>query len=710
MAEFSLADKLKARSYHMKADSSLARRLILGGICLVVTAVVLALEGKFELFDQAETYTQDLRTRRGKFVPRDPRLVFIGIDKPTYHDDIKEEEAASEPVLKLMRGGFPWTREVWAALIEKLVQAGAKVVVLDIVFASEGVGDAHFSEVLARYTNNVVLGWNALDDEGQFTMVFPNRALIPTPDGKSDPRVGFVAIWPEPDSTVRRGYYRLTMADVYSKVKKEPVEVGADVPVESLAARTLRIMGEPEKLPESREFPLFRYTGPPDLGFRHISILDLFIPLNWQNNYQNGAFFKDKIVLVGPTANIFQDKHATPFQPSVMKGPEIHLNLINAALHRAYIQETSRRADLLMVGFAGLLSLGLCLGLRSPTRRVLVVWLLSGLYFFGVSQWLFDYRNLLVGVVTPLVVLNIAAICALGYEFIVERIGRMKLRATMDLYFSPKVSAYVLANPGSMEARSAEVTLLLTDLRNSTPLAEKLGPGGMFKLLNSVFEVETNAVMGQDGSLEHFLGDQFLTYWGAPLPQPDGANQALRAAMELIQGMEAVKLVQPPEIKALFGYGVALHRGSVLFGNKGSAKRLDFGLVGDTINEAARIESLTKYYGVTLLVSREIFTLLTSPGRHRLLDRVIVKGKSTPVELFEIENARTPPNYADLVKDWDVAFADYTAGKFAEARPVFARLAEQFNDGPSKLMVHRCDELTAYPHADWKGVWKMESK
>ncbi len=694
----------------MKADSPLARRLILSGICLVVTTIMLALEGRFDLFTQAEIYTQDLRTRRGKFVPRDPRLVFVGIDKPNYHDDITEEEAASQPVLKLMRGGFPWTREVWAELIEKLVKSGAKVVVLDIVFASEGVGDAHFAEVLARHTNNVVLGWNALDDEGQFTMVFPNRALIPTPDGKSDPRVGFVAIWPEPDSTVRRGYYRMTMADVFSKVKGQPVEAGADQPVESLAARTLRLLGEADKLPGSSEFPLIRYTGPPGKGFRQISLRDLFLPNNWRDNFSNGAFFKDKIVLVGPTANIFQDKHATPFQPSVMMGPEIHLNLINAALNRAYLRETSRNMDLAAVGVAGLLALGLCLGVRSPTRRLLVVWLFSGVFFFGVSQWLFDQCNLVVGIVTPLVVLNVAAIGALGYEFIVERIGRMKLRATMDLYFSPKVSAYVLANPGSMEARSAEVTLLLTDLRNSTPLAEKLGPGGMFKLLNSVFEVETNAVMGQDGSLEHFLGDQFLTYWGAPLPQPDGANQALRAAMELITGMEQVKAAQTPEVKALFGYGVALHRGSVLFGNKGSAKRLDFGLVGDTINEAARIEAMTKYYGVILLVSREIFTLLTNPGRHRLLDRVIVKGKSTPVELYELENPRTPPNYADLVKDWDAAFADYTAGKFATARPVFAHLAEQFNDGPSKLLVHRCDELTAYPHADWKGVWKMESK
>lgn len=694
----------------MKEEGLLRRRLTLAAICLAVTSLMLALEGRFALFTEGEVYTQDLRTRRGRLVPADPRLVFVGIDKPTYKGHFTPEEEATMPVAKLLGGGFPWTRQVWAELVDKLVKAGARLVVLDIVFAAEGLGDSLFADALKRQSNHVILGWNALEQSGEFTFVFPNPSLIPSEDSRFDPRVGFVAVWADGDGVVRRGFYRLTMADIYERVAEKKVEVGKDQIVESLSARTLRALGEADKLPALGEWPLIRYTGRPDAGFREISLCDLFLPNTWKANYAEGAFFKDKIVLVGPTANIFQDMHTSPFIPARMKGPEVHLNLINAALNRAYIGETSHATNLGAVALAGVVVLGLCLTIKSPVKRLIVIAFVSGLHLFGLSQWLFDARSLLVPVVTPLLVLNLSGVGALGYEFTVELLARRKLRATMDLYFSPKVSAYVLANPGSMEARSAEVTLLLTDLRNSTPLAEKLGPAGIFSLLNHVFEVETNAVMAEDGALEHFLGDQFLTYWGAPQPQHDGPNQALRAALELIKGLEAFKATQPPEVKALFGYGVALHCGSVLFGNKGSAKRLDFGLVGDTVNEAARIESLSKYYGVTLLVSRECFTHLTNPATHRQLDRVIVKGKSTPVELFEIENPRTPPNYGELVKDWDAAFADYSAGKFAEARPVFAKLAEQFNDGPSKLMVHRCDELTAYPPTDWRGVWKMESK
>ena len=107
---------------------------------------------------------------------------------------------------------------------------------------------------------------------------------------------------------------------------------------------------------------------------------------------------------------------------------------------------------------------------------------------------------------------------------------RLKLRATMGLYFSPRIMEHVLKNPGSMEPQQAELTLLLTDLRNSTAIAETLGPGGTFQLLNQVFETQTKAIMAEDGSMEHFLGDQFLSYWGAPDPQPDAADRAFRAA------------------------------------------------------------------------------------------------------------------------------------------------------------------------------------
>jgi class 3 adenylate cyclase len=121
----------------------------------------------------------------------------------------------------------------------------------------------------------------------------------------------------------------------------------------------------------------------------------------------------------------------------------------------------------------------------------------------------------------------------------------------------------------------------LTDVRNSTPLAERLGPEDMLRLLNKVFEVQNRAVFAEEGSLETPVGDQFLAYWGAPDPQPDGSDRALRAALALIEGMQALRESLEPEIRELFGFGVALHTDHALIGNIGSAQYFHYGPVGD---------------------------------------------------------------------------------------------------------------------------------
>ncbi len=255
--------------------------------------------------------------------------------------------------------------------------------------------------------------------------------------------------------------------------------------------------------------------------------------------------------------------------------------------------------------------------------------------------------------------------------------------------------------------------MLLTDLRNSTPLAETLGPKKMFALLNQVFEVQTGAIMKEEGNLEHFLGDQFLSYWGAPQKQPDAPPTAPRVPRSSwIESMETLRgALTPRRCSGFLGYGVALHAGSVLVGNKGSALRLDYGLVGERVNEAARVEALTKYYGLKLLVTRDAFAQFSRhQGRYRLIDRVIVKGKSEPVELFECENPCTPANYTKLCTDYKAAWDEYFFGRFATALKQFEALAQEFSDGPSRILAARCAELQTHPPESWHGVWKMDAK
>ena len=669
----------------------------------------------FAPLQEAEWSAQDWRMRLGRKAAVDPRLVLIGIDRPSYSEGFNEEEVAQVPALAHLQERFPWSREVWATLIDKLVTAGAKVVVLDLVFAGPGEGDEALRQTLDKYRQSVVIGSSISDAEterGNFwRLALPHPEVLNGTEGVSlalDERVGFVNIWPDPDQTLRRAAYRLTNRDV-----QNVIPAGPDAVIESLAARALRAFGRADLLPDGSELRCFRFAGPPGAGYRPHPVGDVLAPKVWQNNYKDGEFFRDKIVLIGPTdARSFHDDHATPFAGARMVGPEIHLNIIGATLAGELLRETSGWTGLFLIAIAGLTSMGLSWWISQPIKRLGLTCLAGAGYLVG-TQLLFDYGNIAALTISPLGVLLLSGILILAHDFISERAERLRLRTTMSYYFSPRVLEEVLTNPGSMQPREAEVTVLLTDLRNSTPLAETLGPEGMFKLLNRVFEVQTTAIMSEEGNLEHFLGDQFLSYWGAPQEQPDAPERALQAARKLIAAMEELKASLEPNVRQLFGYGVALHSGRVLCGNKGSAMRLDYGLVGDTINEAARVESLTKYYGAMFLVTGETLAGLKnadSIGAQRLIDRVIVKGKSGAVELSELSHSSSPKNFAELSKAYEEAYSQYTAGNFQVARAQFTELATNFSDGPSRVLAERCELLLAEPHESWAGIWKMESK
>lgn len=462
--------------------------------------------------DEVENYTQDVRTRMGRGTPVDPQLVLIGIDRPKYEaSDFSEETLQAAPVLRELQSNFPWSRVVMAELIHKLSAAGARAVVFDFVFEPSNPGDAALRRALEEHRDRVVIGCSLgvqKTDRGDFLQLLtPNADVLPAANNDAlvqDDRVGYVNIPQDFDGIVRRANFRQTSDQAGSVVSDQVI-------LESLAARALHKLGRSDAIPLGTATHRFRYGNAPGQGYKVHPIGDVLAPKLWRDNYQSGAFFRDKLVLVGPTADIFHDEHDTPFvlPKRQMLGPEIHLNIIAAALHGEFLRELSRWPTLFIVLLGGLLAGLLSAVVRQPVKRlVALAALVVGVWFLAQALW--DHAGLVIPVAVPLLVLVVSSLCVLAYDFVLEQLERLKLRHTMGLYFSPRVLEVVLADPGSMTPRRAEVTMLLTDLRNSTPLAEMLGPQGMFDLLNRVFEVQTAAIMGEEGNLEHFLGDQFL--------------------------------------------------------------------------------------------------------------------------------------------------------------------------------------------------------
>ena len=199
-----------------------------------------------------EFFAQDWQTRLGRKTPVDDRLVLIGIDKPVYSSDFSDDELQREPVLRDLQNNFPWSRAVWARLIEKLSDAGAKVIVFDLVFAAQSEGDDELHQALEKYNDHVVIGYNInveKTERGEFReLQLPNSSVL-TPDATNSPveddRLGYVNLWPDFDDTLRRADFRPTGAQAGDVVAENVV-------LESLDARALRKFGRADA--HSRRF------------------------------------------------------------------------------------------------------------------------------------------------------------------------------------------------------------------------------------------------------------------------------------------------------------------------------------------------------------------------------------------------------------------------------------------------------------------------
>jgi class 3 adenylate cyclase/CHASE2 domain-containing sensor protein len=676
-------------------------------ICSVAVVWLIVFGTPFESLEM-EWFGRILRWRNehGLAPPADPNIV---------HLDITGSDLAKLPTLEL-------EYQSAAEIIRKASDLGARVIGFDIVF---GRGN----ETMAK---------PILDEIGraakQNRIVVLAEAVIPTASDGNVERVrsfpfrdelqpaGLINVKPDPDGTFRRYVYAYpSRAGGY-----EPSfalacylawrDLNWNEAVSSPRPGTLKwnelaadfASMEPRELNVEPGLLNFRspWIASPPLGFRHYTILQLD-ELHQQSVGSHNRPLDNAILLVSEVAPGVGDVGITPLganQPRVL----LHSTALNDLIQRSWLRRSPKWFDALAV--VSILLLGIIGRLCRRTVPLLLLWI-GGLVLAGVgSAVVFFKTGWVLGTPTASLVWTVAIFAELGRRQSYEFTQRVKLRATMSLYFSPHVMDHVLKNPGSMKPQEAELTVLLTDLRNSTPIAESLGPSGTFDLLNRVFAAQTKAILHEDGSMEHFLGDQFLSYWGAPDPQPDAADRALRAALAVISGMESLRPEIDLRVKPLFGYGVALHSGMALLGNKGSAQRLDYGIVGDLINSAARVESLTKHYRVLLLITRETYSRLSHPPMTRVVDKVMVLGKSIPLELLEVRHPFSHAKFEEIVTRYSAAFEQYGQGAFAEAEKNFSVLGLEENDHPSRLMAKRCRELSSEPPKDWQGVYGLKMK
>jgi adenylate cyclase len=303
-----------------------------------------------------------------------------------------------------------------------------------------------------------------------------------------------------------------------------------------------------------------------------------------------------------------------------------------------------------------------------------------------------------------------------GAMMLIEDISNEKrVKATMARYMDPALADQLLGSGEEiLGGQSREAIILFSDIRSFTTLTEELGAQGTVSLLNDYFTLMVDCIDREGGILDKFIGDAIMAVFGAPIAHEDDNDRAVRAGIAMLQDLARYNQQRSSHGLKPIHMGIGVNTGMVVTGNIGSPKRMDYTVIGDGVNLAARLESACKQYGARFLISEFTVRNLKGTYRTRQVDRLIVKGKTEPVGVYEIldyHTAETFPSMSGVLNAFRDGLGAYREGRWDPAVECFREALEMHpGDQASKLYLQRCELLKANPPADWDGVWVMTTK
>lgn len=696
--------------------------LAFGGGCLIASAA---------LIDPVADYFLSIDRKLGDSAlyspdfpqPRD-ELVFIGIDEDSLTlSGVEQELIDSEINLQRMQAGFPWDRRVYADMLDKLFKAGARMVVIDLLFKTESdpESDDAFAEALRRHADKVILGANfaplAVGNEHAFTLIEPYYQFI---ESDPAPEYGFVNFRPDQaDGLVRNAYYSRSVTE-----ENGYAPIPGEARFDSLAGVVLKKLGKPAPYDQAQiRFAMEDDRVDPITGdeyskenkstriYSPISARSLFIPNIWEHGYHNGAFFKDKIVLIGPAYAAFQDNHQTPV--GQLFGPQLHLQAIGSGLSGSF---AFRPIDTWRPGVVGMAFVGACIGavllllIRKPiaalTSAILVIAGAAATAFFYAR-----FQGVWIGPTPFIASFLVSGVTGQTYDLLRERMERSRLHGQFRRFVSRDVADSLVNDPSIYQlaatGRKRTVVVLFSDIRGFTTLSEQISPEELFAILNEYLTAMVKIIFAHGGTLDKFIGDAILAHWGA-LEDGDTrtfSKNALAATEAMIK--ELARLNADWEKRGLpeLGIGIGLHLGEVLAGEIGSEQRTEFGVIGDAVNLASRLEGMTKAFSCQWLGSGQFIEAAGMESGLRRIARVQVKGREESVDLWtSVASEAARMAYA-------AALGHFEAGDFESTLTYLEKYVGEFADDrvATHLLGHTRRFLELRP-PDWKGIIKFNEK
>lgn len=424
---------------------------------------------------------------------------------------------------------------------------------------------------------------------------------------------------------------------------------------------------------------------------------------------------RGRIVFFGPTAPGLRDSVATPVD-AVQPGVELHAAIVQGALD-GRLPSRPHFTNVAVLATLGLVALGMLAGARglrlatfaagSAATGVAVVG--AGWLLWSQHQWVLPLALPLVQMAALFVGLNV-----LGYLF--ETRGRRALSNLFGQYVPPELLVEMNEDPErySMSGRRAELTVMFADVRGFTTLSEQMEPEALGEVMNALLSELSRVIRaGHQGTIDKYIGDCTMAFWGAPVARADHASAAVAAALDMQRALERLvpTLILPGG--AHLAVGIGLNSGPAVVGNMGSVYRMAYTVLGDTVNTASRLEGVSKAYGVGIVASEHVRAAAGDAFLWRELDRVRVKGRETPLSIFEPLGLVTEasPSRIEQVAQHEVALQAWRAGRFDEALEAWTVLQVQAPSVLHAMWAERAQRMRENPPGPgWDGVYTFDTK
>ena len=437
------------------------------------------------------------------------------------------------------------------------------------------------------------------------------------------------------------------------------------------------------------------------------------------------SYWEGKVAIVGSSLAGLGDLKSTSVQES-FAGPEIHANVIHSIIKDEFVRPVSAQKNMWTMVLLSCL-LGVVCGL--PSRPF---WGF-GVLLFGGAAWViyatgqFLSHGIMWDVVRPVTSMTLTQLAVFSFTFLVMDRDKRFLRETFGTYISPKLIEQMVENKEEPKLGGSEAvhTAFFTDVQKFSTFSEKLSATDLVDLLNSYLTDMTTILLDNRGTLDKYIGDAIVAFFGAPVPVDDHELCACKAALEMQDGLEQLRRKWQsegdrwPEIVHSMQNRIGIHTGTMVTGNMGSEQRMNYTMMGDTVNLAARLESSCKQYGVYTQISESTYLAVKDQVTVRELDRIIVVGRKEPVTTYELVSMKgaEPENMKNLLPGFAEALELYRKMEWDKAKKLFKSLEDHEDmyagrgTNPCSVYVQRCEQYKQDPPKEpWDGVTVLTSK